>query len=179
MRDLRVELHREEPAFAILHAGDRDRIGGGRDAEALGSAGHGVAVRHPDRVGRGQVLQEGAGLGHVQLRRAVFAIAGRTDLATERLRHELVAVTDAENRDAQFEDRRIHAIGVLGVDGGRATGEDEPNRASRPDLGGSDIAGDHLGVDVRFAYPPRNQLGVLGAEIKHENQRFSCVLGYP
>ena len=42
----------------------------------------------------------------VQLRAAVLAVAGRADLAAERLRHQLVAVADAEHRHAELEQRR-------------------------------------------------------------------------
>jgi hypothetical protein len=44
MRHLRMELHREQAALAILHGGDGDRGGPRGDAEAVGSAHDGVAV---------------------------------------------------------------------------------------------------------------------------------------
>ncbi len=69
VRDLRMELDREQTALRILHRGDRDRVGGRRHAEPFGRARHGVAVRHPHRVLAREVLQQDARALDVQLGR--------------------------------------------------------------------------------------------------------------
>jgi hypothetical protein len=100
---LGMELHREEPALAVLHRGHRDPVGRRGDAEAVGRARDGVAVTHPDRVGGGKILEQRARLGHVQLGPAVLTVPRGRDLAAQVLGHELVAVADAEHRHAELE----------------------------------------------------------------------------
>ena len=169
VRHLRVELDGEQAALAILHRGDGDPVGGRGDAEAFGRARDGVAVAHPDGVGRRQVLQQRAGLRDVELGPAVLPVAGRRDLPAEVLRHQLVAVADPEHRDAEVEQPRVDLRRALLVDAQRAAGQDDAGRALRRELGSRQVVRDDLGVDVRLAHPPGDQLGVLRPEIDDED----------
>ncbi len=72
-------------------------------AEPVRRARHAVPVAHPDLLARLELLQEDAGLEDLEARAAVLAIAGRRDLAAERLRHQLVPVADPEHGDAELE----------------------------------------------------------------------------
>ena len=95
-----------------------------RHAEPLRGARHGVAVAHPHGVGRGQVVEQHAGPVDIERGRAVLALPVAADLAAERLRHELVAVADAEHRHAELEQPRVDLRRALLVDAqaGRRTG---------------------------------------------------------
>jgi hypothetical protein len=58
---------------------------------------------------------------------------------------------------------------VVGVDAGRAAGEDDRRGLAGDDLLGRDVGGDDLGVDAGLADPPRDELGVLRAEVDDED----------
>src|SRR5260221_4970585 len=51
----------------------------------------------------------------------------------------------------------------------RAAGENDALGAEPTDPLGIGIEGNDLAIDTRFAHPPGNQLGDLGAEIENEN----------
>ena len=72
----------------------------------------------------------------VGVRLAVLGDVVRLDGAAEVARHQLHPVTDAERRDPELEHGRVQLGRALGVDRGRAAGEDERERVARRDLGG-------------------------------------------
>jgi len=83
--------------------------------------------------------------------------------------NHLVAVTDAEHRDTQLQDRRIENVGIFRVDGHRPTAEDDPDRGLLTDLGDGDVAGDDLAEDAGLAGPAGDQLGVLSPEVDDQD----------
>ena len=170
MRDLRMELHAEEPALAILHRGDRRHLRRGGDAEPGRRALHGVGMAHPDRLAVREVLQEHAGLLHEQVGGAVLAGSGRLDVSPERLRHQLLAVADAEHRDAELEDARVDRGSSLLVDRCGAPGEHEPRRTARAELHERDVEGNDLRVDVALPHTAGDQLRVLRSEVQDEDR---------
>ena len=97
---LGVPLHAVQPALVVLERRDR-RAGRGRGhRETVRRAGHGVAVRHPDRLlgwaGRRTASRR------CPRRTARYARTRRSRCgprAAERLRHRLEAVAHAEDRD--------------------------------------------------------------------------------
>src|SRR5690606_37481843 len=78
-------------------------------AKPGGEARDAVAVAHPDgELFARLVTAEHAGaLFDDDARGAVLPIAARLHLAAELLGHELLAVTDAEHRNAELEEPRI------------------------------------------------------------------------
>ena len=58
VRDLGVELHAVDAAFAVLERGDRRARGGRGDDEAVGRADDGVAVAHPHDLLDRQAFEE-------------------------------------------------------------------------------------------------------------------------
>jgi hypothetical protein len=128
-----------------------------------------VPVRHPDGLlGRG--VREQPRLGHLHRGPPELGDAGAVDAAAELQRHELRAVTDAERRHAELEQRRIDARGVVGIDGCRAAAEHERVRVPGPHRLRRDRVADEFGVDAALAYAPRDQLRVLAAEVENENR---------
>ena len=74
-----------------------------------------------------------------QLGAAELADLGGLDDAAERLREQLHAVTDAEHRDAELEQRRVELRRARRVHRGRAAREDQALRRAPRDLGGADV----------------------------------------
>ena len=131
VRDLGVELDGEQPALGVLHRGDR----GSRRCESVTRKPSGARV-----TASPWLIQTGARSAARSLQQhpaarptwssvaAVLPLTGRRDLAAERLRHELVAVADAEDRDAELEHARVDRGRALLVHGRRAAGKDDPGR---------------------------------------------------
>ena len=137
MRDLRVVLDAGEAALDVFEAGDLGAVGGGRDDRALRGLGDAVVVAHPRGLVRGQAgVQDTAVTGDADLGAAELADAGRLDDAAERAGQQLVAVADAEHRDAGFGELRVHARRAFGVHARRAAGEDDGRGVLREDLFG-------------------------------------------
>ena len=125
-------------------------------------------MRHPDGL-LGRRVREQPRLGRLHRGPAELGDARAVDAAAELERHELHAVTDAERRDAELEERRIDARRVVGVDGRRAAAEHERVRIARAHRLGRDRVADELGVDAALAHATRDQLRVLAAEVEDEH----------
>ena len=167
--DLGVELHAEQAPVGVLDHRARGGVGGGRDRRPGPRGGDGVAVAHPHGLGLGGAGHHRGRVVHAQLGLAVLGDVGVGDLAAQRAGHQLLAVADAEDGDAELEDGRVHGRGALGVDRGRAAGEDDPGRLAGADLVGADGAGHDLAVDVGLADAAGDQLGVLRPEVHDED----------
>ncbi len=59
---------------------------------------------------------------------------------------------------------------AIGVDAGRTAGQDDPLGIFGEDFGKRRGKGQDFAVDLALADPPRDQLAVLGAEIKDDNR---------
>lgn len=101
-----------------------------------------------------------------QVRASVLPDLDGTHLAAERERHELHPVADAERGNVQVEERRVYPRRAVFVDTVRAAGEDYAFRLTAPDLLYRSIVRDQLGVDAGLTDPPRDELGVLPAEVE-------------
>jgi hypothetical protein len=132
--DLWVELQSVETAGLVGHPGDRRRVVGRDDAEPRGQRGYFVAVAHPHveqavavRVGTVfQPAQQAGMASGTDFRVAELPLGGVLDRAAEFRRHDLHAVTNAQNRDAEFKHGMGDAVGFLFIDRIRAAGEDDP-----------------------------------------------------
>ena len=157
------------------------RVGGDREGgvrrgadhrEAGGERGDAVAVAHPDLLAAGgeEAGEERVGgLGGGDVGAAELGGVAGFDLAAELGHHGLLAVADAEDRDAEGEDlgRGARAAGV--GDAGRAAGEDDGLRAEGGEEGGVDLlVGVDLAVDADLAQAAGDQLGDLAAEVDDE-----------
>src|SRR5262245_38916627 len=108
MRDLRMKLHPIYSPFGVLDRAQRV-IGLGRHLKPGRGDRHMVSVAHPD----GKVLREigqqprfYAAAEQSDPRRAVFAAIRRLDFSAQEVAYKLQAITDAENRNPQFDDLR-------------------------------------------------------------------------
>jgi hypothetical protein len=100
---------------------------------------------------------------------AELAVVAALDLATELRAHHLLAIADAENRDAGLEDslRRARAAGLGG--GSRPAGQDHRLRLHAAEGVFGRLEGDDLGIDAGFAHATRDELRHLAAEIDDED----------
>jgi hypothetical protein len=103
MDHLEMELHGVEFAGLVRDGRDR-RVGRGRNRlEAVGEPRDPIAVADPDGVPLAQaphVFEQRAVCRHLDLGTAEFAVVPALDLAAELARHRLLAVADAEHREA-------------------------------------------------------------------------------
>ncbi len=176
MDDLGVELRAVIAALVVGDQREGCTRAGGDDAETVGELRDLVAMAHPHLVRFARLpeaVEQHAFLGDFAIGAAEFAaLAGlvtRANLAAELLRHDLLAVADAEDRHTAVEDHVGSARGSFVGDAGRTTREDYP-------LGLEPVEGlFRLGergdfrVHAGFAHATRDELGDLAAEIDDED----------
>ena len=168
--DLGVELDAEEGAVADLDGGELGVVGDGDGAGAFGGGEDFVAVAHPHDGGAGDVAEEGAGgVGDAELGAAVLAGDAGADLAAEGLHHELHAVADAEDGEAEVEEGGVDLGGAGLVDAAGAAGEDDAFGGERADAVEGGGEGEDLAVDLAFADAPGDELAVLRAEVEDDD----------
>ena len=162
---------------------DRERraVADRDDLEPRGEFGDLVAVAHPHLVplaDRPQPVEQGAILGHGQEGAAefaaAFAVAPPLDRAAELVAHHLLAVADAEDRQAAVEQglRRARAA-LLGHAGGRSRQDDALGREPLERRLGA-LERRDLAIDPGLAHAARDQLGHLAAEIDDQDRIGGC-----
>ena len=133
----------------------------------VGRCGDIVVMTHPADTAFGNIRKENV-LLHVQPDPAVFtAVFGALDRSARHMRHELTAVTDAEDRHACVQDRgvKVRRFGIADAVG--TSCEDDAAVACRFDLTDGDlVVGADLGIDVLFAHAARDEPVILTAEIE-------------
>ena len=166
VEDLGVKLDAVEVALLVLDDGELGVFRGADGGVAGGQLDEAVAVGVPDLELLGQALEEAAGLLQGEHAVAVFAVGALGDAAAEEVALELDAVADAEDGHAELEDGAIGHGRVLGEDAARAAGEDDADDAvglQLRDRGGEVV---DLGQHLALADATRDDLRVLGTEIK-------------
>ena len=116
-------MRASSPIIAIGEFGAR-----AQHLEARRQHGHAVAVADPDRIFLAllpHAFEQRRCLGDLDLGAAEFAVMAALDRAAELLRHGLLAVADAEHRDAGVEDGLGRERRVLVEHRSRTAGEDD------------------------------------------------------
>ena len=172
VRHLGVELHGVEPALLVGDGRERRALGHGHHLEAGGELGDAVAVAHPHGVGLAlgpHALEQGRIGDHLQLGAAELAVVAALHPAAELRHHGLLAVADAEHRQAGLEHPvRRPGRAELG-DAGRPAREDHGLGLQPLQRVLGPVEGHDLGVDALLAHPARDQLGDLAAEVDDED----------
>ena len=127
-------------------------------------------MRHPRAALFRQAARERRIRDDFERCRAEFAVLRCDDLAFEIARHQLHAVTDAEDRNARAVGERIDPEGVGAERALGAAGQHDRRRFAFNDLAPRRIVRQNFGVDVGLAHAARDQLAVLRAEIQ-DNHR--------
>ena len=107
MDDLGVELQAVEPPLGVLGRGHLGVRRGSRDPESRRKPADVIAVAHPAACSFPRPAKSFP-LFYDQFRKAVFPLFRGNHLAPQGVDHELQAVADPEDRDAQGEDPLIH-----------------------------------------------------------------------
>jgi hypothetical protein len=163
---LGVELDTVQRQLRVPDRRDRACARLGDAAESLTDLHDPVAVGHPDggvpsdaREQRVRGLEADPGA-------AVLVLVALVDPAAEGAGHELHAVADAQDGDAQPEDPGVDVRGVRLVARRRPAAEDHPAHAPLAELSGGDRVRHDLGVRVMLANAARDELRVLRAKIE-------------
>ena len=179
VNDLGMEGDAKPPGL-VRHRRDGRVLGFRQAAKPRGRFQDGVAVTHPDRQLRREIIEEPGPLLDPHTGRSVFAFTGRGDLAAELVGEQLHAIADAQHRDAGIERRRVAAWGGLLVDAGRSSREDERLRRPVADRLPRRGPRDQFAVDAGLANPACDQLAVLRSEIEDQHQvlrGYGALLG--
>ncbi|MDQ0849345.1 hypothetical protein QFZ65_001283 [Arthrobacter sp. B3I9] len=167
---LGVPLHAVEPLCFVGESGHVSAGRGGQDLKALGRLVDGVAVAHPRALVLGHALKDGAAVADGSgLRRPVLPEPGLGHPAAQCVRHGLEAVADSENRDTGFEQVSADTGGALGVDAGRAAGEDDGGGVLGQQLLGAVGMRNHFRIHIRFPDAAGDQLRVLGTVVNNQH----------
>src|SRR5690606_6753062 len=105
MHHLRMELHAVDAPPVIGDGGKGRALADRHDAETLGQFRHPVAMAHPDLVllaGIPDAVEELAALADLKESAAEFAVMAALHLAAELGADGLLAVADAEDRQAEI-----------------------------------------------------------------------------
>lgn len=162
MHDLGMELH--AVIFPLL-VGDEGvgRVGGGGDhLETIRQRGDAVAMAHPDlmaRAGGPEALEQLAVPVDLEEGAAEFAVMTAFDLAAELHAHRLLAVADAEDRQAAVEDDLGRSRRPLVHRGSRAAGQDHGLRLQAFESLFGRLEGNDLAIDAGLAHAPCDELG--------------------
>ncbi len=136
MHDFGMELHAIE-APPLVGDGGVGRIAAGGDGrEAFRQGRDAVAMAHPDRRGfarPGHALEQRRRRLDLDQRRPVLALARWLDHAAEPVDHALLAVADAEHRDAGLEHGVRNLRRAFVENAGRSAGQDDRLRLERRD----------------------------------------------
>ena len=173
----RMKLQPIQAARLVRHGRQRGVVAGGDGAESRRQRNHAVAMAHPDvehaparRVAIVlETVKQPRGAAGPYLGGAEFAVRRGLDLSAELRRHGLHAIADSENRHAEREHlgrrfrtfRRVYRLG--------AARQDHGFWGEAPEFRRIDVVRVDFRVHAEFAHPPRDQLGVLGAEIEYQD----------
>ena len=164
-----MELHPVEPPGEVSDSPGGAVVAAADHLEPRRQALHPVAVAHPDLLfgvqAEKQVVKIADGKGFV----AVFPGPGRGHLAAQEVVEELDAVTDAQDRDPQGEQVRVHAGGIPVVDAPGASRQDDGLGGKLLDARKRHDVGVDFAVNLKLPHPPGDELGVLGAEVQDEH----------
>jgi len=176
-----MELHGVILALLVGDEGEGGVGRGGNDLEARRDRGDAVAVAHPHLVARAggpQALEQRAFLVDLEEGATEFAVVAAFDLAAELGAHRLLAIADAEDRQAAVEDDLRRARASLVQRRGRAARQDDRLRLQPVETFFGGLEGDDLAIDAGFAHAACDQLRYLAAEIDDEDAVGMCCLGH-
>ena len=167
-----MELHAIELAGIIGDCRERRAVRHRYGAEPVRQLGDAVAMAHPHRrpvAGAPHTMEQWRVAGDLKLGAAEFAAMPAFHLAAESRHHGLLAIADAEDGHAGggHRVRKLRRAGLM--HGCGSAGEDDGLGQGRRERGLGFVEGHDFGIDAGLAHPPRDELGVLGAEINDQH----------
>ena len=136
---------------------------------------------HPDLPLCGETFKQDGIFTDLNLGFSVFTCLAARDLPAESLHRQLHSVADAENRNAKLENRGIAFRSSVLVNTCGPAAQDNSRRRLFPDFIRADSERNDPAVNMAFTDPARDQLTILGTEIKHQyvfafrHRRFSLL----
>lgn len=91
------------------------------------------------------------------------------DFAAEIFSHELLTITDGEDRNI-CDEIEIEVGRIFGESGFGSAGENNGIRFSGLDVFAGRLPRDHFGVTTEFTDAPNDELGVLPTKVDHRNK---------
>ena len=99
----------------------------------------------------------------------ILALGRREHLAAQMMHDVMQPVTDAEHRNAQFENLRVGCGSIVVVHRRRPAGKNQPDRLERPNLGEGRGARQDYRKHILLTNAPCYELRILRPEIKDGN----------
>ena len=167
---LGMELHGIKAKVGLFHRRDRTGVRAAGYPETGWDGVDMIGMAHPaDRIFLHRGKQQAVRL-QANRHAAVLTLFRGHDMAAEHFGHQLRAVADAEDRQAQLENSRVAARRGGSEDAVRAAGKDDaPVLAGNDPFHGRGI-GQDFAVDMVVADPAGDQLVILAAKIKNQNR---------
>jgi hypothetical protein len=160
MHNFGVKLHTVYFARFVLDGGGGACGRGSQNAEAFGRNRYEVAMRHPDFLVIGQAgKQTRIPSPDVEECEAELTLISLADVASEKLSYELLAVADAEGREARGENGGIHGGAGMVVNAAGPAGDDDAAYVAQCVNGC--FAGINFGGHAEFPHLAGNQVAVL------------------
>jgi hypothetical protein len=135
-----------------------------------------VSMAHPDLAPLFDGGKKPFPVFHFEKCMPILSFLRRFDLSSQNMSHDLEAVTDAENGNAQMKDLFRNLGGVGSVYTLRSTRKDYGAGIFFYYPGFGQIEGEDLRVHAQFSDLPGDQLGVLGAKIEDKNLIHGQIL---
>ena len=164
---LRMELQTVDAGLRVAHGRHRAVFRFAQHLEARRHPDDAVPVTHPDSFARPQAGKHPGWLNHTQGGGPVFHRVARSNLPLELLTDQLVAVTQAQYRQSQVEQRGVVGGLFAIVDAGGTAGENQA--ADIFEIGSVGLRRANIGVDVETANAVGDEMGVLPAEVQNDD----------
>ena len=169
---LGVKLDTVEATPIVGDGGERCRLGAGDHAEAVRHCSHRVAVAHPHLLARADLpdaIEECARFDDVKVSPPELALGRGDDATAQRCAHGLLAVADAQKRNAELKNAFVRPWRLRLRERCGATREDDAVRRHALDLGRRRGKGSDFAIDPSLAHAPGDQLRDLRAKVEDEN----------
>jgi hypothetical protein len=98
-----MKLHPVLPLRLVANGRHGARIRGRQHHKAGRRLGHRVPVAHPHLLMVGDILEQRAGPGNIQVRQAIFAFHPFRDGAIQTVGHQLLAIADPQHRQIRLQ----------------------------------------------------------------------------
>ena len=173
MRDFRMELQPVHRQLTMPDGRVRTRVGGGQRDELLGYGRHLITVAHPHLGLMRQRCEQPLRRFNLTACATIFPGRRAGNPGPQGFAGQLHAVTDAEYRNAKSEQAGVTSWCIFRIDAGRPPGENQTAGVVVENSGDGNIVIDDFAVHSLFTHAACNQLGILRAEVEHENALVS------
>src|SRR5688572_12498183 len=105
---------------------------------------------------------------HAEFAGTIFPTVGELHFSAQLMRHQLHAIADPQNRNAEVKDRAIGMRGGARIDAGGSPAENKALGTARLDFVGGNVESDDLRINLTLAHAARDHLRVLRPEVENQ-----------